>query len=109
MELFKKQCVSIWGRRRLLFPEPSQLERGQVRSLNTFLDGYRISSPYRSGRRLPEPAGTQWTPAELVVSSLYVHLTLENVSDLREARKHELQHSFGSLTAWLQVYYSLAY
>ena len=27
----------------------------------------------------------------------------------QRGRKHELQHSFGSLTAWLQVYYLLGY
>ena len=83
--------MCVLGERRLLFPEPSLLEHGKVRSLNTFLDGYGISSPYRSGRRLPEPAGTQRTLAELVVSSLYVHLTLENVRDIREAESMEIE------------------
>ena len=101
---FKKGHVSVRGRG-LLFPKPSRLERGKVRSLNTFLDGYGFSSPYSSGRRLLEPAGTHWMLAELVVLSLYVHLTLENVSDIREVRKRELQPSFGSLTGFKSTAY----
>ena len=80
-----KSVLSVWRRRRFLFPRPRRQEQRRIAIPECVPRWIPTQQPVRgrdaaSGTR--PPGGAQWTLAELAAVPLYVHLTVRNVSDM---------------------------